>query len=92
MRIALPQDLTQMLDQADRLRHRLASIDVGRASTQLVGGALILTSSFLVVTNPDTGRSTDSSAVVAARIAPVGTVQLAATPDVTVGPPLAAIR
>lgn len=89
MQAALTQHITRIGDQVERVRQRAAALDVGKVSTRLVGGAVILTASFLVVATPDTERSTEPSAVVAARIAPIGTVQLArpataaSTPDAT---------
>lgn len=80
MRYPTHQDLKTLIETTRVIRDRLANMDVGKASTRVVGGAVILTASFLVVANPQAPQSSDSSQVVSARIAPIGTVQLASTP------------
>ncbi|MFB1486350.1 MULTISPECIES: hypothetical protein [unclassified Thiocapsa] len=70
-------DWSKLVDTTTRVRDRLASMDVGKVVTRTVGGAVILTTSFLVVANPHAPAIPDPSAVVSARIAPVGTVQIA---------------
>ncbi len=69
-------DWSKLLDTATRARDRLAAMDVGQVATRTVGGAVILTASFLVVANPHAPVTPEPSEVVAARIAPVGTVQI----------------
>jgi hypothetical protein len=77
MRFATPDDLKTIFEQAAKIRDQLTAMDVGKVSTRAIGGAVILTASFLVIANPHAPTTPDSSAVVAARIAPIGTVQLA---------------
>jgi hypothetical protein len=77
MRMLNAADWSKLVDTATDVRRRLASMDVGKVATRTVGGAVILTTSFLVVANPHAPATPDPSAVVAARIAPVGTVQIA---------------
>ncbi|EGV17273.1 hypothetical protein [Thiocapsa marina] len=76
MRIPTAADVSNIVEAATRLRERLASMDAGKVATRTVGGAIVLTASFLVVANPHATPTPDPSAVVASRIAPVGTVQL----------------
>ncbi|MFE8032414.1 hypothetical protein [Thiohalocapsa marina] len=78
MQITQSIDLKKAVDTAARIRERMASLDVGMITTRAVGGAVILTASFLVIANPNAPQSGDPSEVIAARIAPIGTVQLAA--------------
>jgi hypothetical protein len=80
MRLPTPTTLKAILDTACGMRDRLAGLDAGKVSTRIVGGAVILTASFLVVANPHTPKPPESSAVVSARIAPVGTVLIADAP------------
>ncbi|UHD16624.1 hypothetical protein [Thiocapsa bogorovii] len=77
MRIPTATEISNVIDAAKRLRERVASMDAGKVATRAVGGAVVLTASFLVVADPHATPAPDSSAVVSARIAPVGTVQLA---------------
>lgn len=77
MQMPTADDWSKLANTAMRVRARLASMDVGKVATRTVGGAVILTASFLVVAIPRAPATPDPSAVVAARIAPVGTVQLA---------------
>jgi hypothetical protein len=72
--------LKTIIDAAGEMRDRLAGLDAGKVSTRLVGGAVILTASFLVVADPHAPKPPESSAVVSARIAPVGTVLIADAP------------
>jgi hypothetical protein len=76
MRIPTATDVSNVVDAAIRVRDRLASMDAGKVATRAVGGAVVLTASFLVVANPHATPTPDPSAVVSARIAPVGTVQI----------------
>jgi hypothetical protein len=78
MRIPTATDVNNVVEAAIRVRNRLASMDAGKVATRAVGGAVVLTASFLVVANPHATPTPDPSAVVSARIAPVGTVQLGA--------------
>ncbi|RKT46162.1 hypothetical protein [Thiocapsa rosea] len=78
MRIPTATDISNVIDTAIRIRDRLASMDAGKVATRTVGGAVVLTASFLVIANPHATPTPDPSAVVASRIAPVGTVQLGA--------------
>ncbi len=77
MHMPTAADWSKLVDTATRVRARLASLDIGQVATRTVGGAVILTTSFLIVANPHAAATPDPSAVVAARIAPVGTVQIA---------------
>lgn len=76
MQMPTAADWSKLVDTATRTRDRLALMDVGQVATRTVGGAMILTASFLVVANPNTTPTADPSEVIAARIAPVGTVQI----------------
>lgn len=78
MRIPTATDVSNLVDAAIRVRDRLASMDAGKVATRAVGGAVVLTASFLVVANPHATPTPDPSVVVAARIAPIGTVQISA--------------
>jgi hypothetical protein len=71
-------DLKKAIDTAAQIRERMATLDIGKITTRTVGGAVILTASFLVIANPNAPQSGDPSEVIAARIAPIGSVQLAA--------------
>jgi hypothetical protein len=75
------QDIKAGIAKARQVRDRLAALDHGKVATRVVGGAVILTASFLVVANPNAPRGAESSEVVSARIAPIGTVQLAPAPQ-----------
>lgn len=77
MRIPTATDVSNVVEAAIRVRDRLASMDAGKVATRAVGGAVVLTATFLVVADPHATPNPDPSAVVAARIAPLGTVQLA---------------
>ncbi|SDX26843.1 hypothetical protein SAMN05421783_1198 [Thiocapsa roseopersicina] len=76
MRMPTATDVSNVMDAAIQVRDRLASMDAGKVATRAVGGAVVLTASFLVVANPHATPTPDPSAVVSARIAPVGTVQI----------------
>jgi hypothetical protein len=76
MRMPTATDVSNVVDAAIQVRDRLAAMDAGKVATRAVGGAVVLTASFLVVANPHATPTPDPSAVVSARIAPVGTVQL----------------
>ncbi|HSO83000.1 hypothetical protein [Thiocapsa sp.] len=76
MRIPTAADVSNVVNTAIRVRDRLAAMDAGKMATRAVGGAVVLTASFLVVANPHATPTPDPSAVVASRIAPVGSVQI----------------
>jgi hypothetical protein len=80
MRLPTLTTLKTILDAAGGMRDRLAALDAGKVSTRIVGGAVILTASFLVIANPHAPKPPESSAVVSARIAPVGTLVIADAP------------
>lgn len=77
MRIPTAAEVSNAVRAAKRVRSRLASMDAGKVATRTVAGATILTASFLIVADPRSTPTSDPSVVVATRIAPVGTVQLA---------------
>lgn len=77
MQMPTAADWSKLVHTATRTRERLASMDVGQVATRTVGGAMILTASFLVVANPSNTPTADPSEVISARIAPVGTLQIA---------------
>jgi hypothetical protein len=77
MHMPTTADWSKLADTATHVRDRLASMDVGKVATRTVGGAVVLGSSFLVIANLHAPATPDPSTAVAARIAPVGTVQLA---------------
>lgn len=69
-------DLKKLIETGAQLQAQVRSMDVGKVSTRIVGGAVILTASFLVVANPHTPQVGDPADVVAARVAPIGKVQV----------------
>jgi hypothetical protein len=77
------QDIKAAVEKARQIRDRVAAMDHGKVVTRAVGGAIILTASFLVVANPNAPRDSESSEVVSARIAPIGTVMIAPAPQVS---------
>ena len=66
-----------MSDLAVQLRGRLQGMDPGAATVKLVTAGLAVGIATAILTDPNSTRTTDTIAEVAARIAPVGSVSVA---------------
>jgi hypothetical protein len=64
--------------RALHLRERLARIDAGATAVKAVAAGLVIGTASLLVVDADGHRNTDTRAEVVARIAPVGSVTVAA--------------
>lgn len=64
--------------RALHLRERLARVDAGATAVKAVAAGLVIGTASLLVIDADAHRNTDTRAEVVARIAPVGSVTVAA--------------
>jgi hypothetical protein len=61
-----------------QLRDRLSRIDPGTAAVRAVAAGMVIGTASLLVVDADAHRNTDTKAEIVARIAPVGSVTVAA--------------